>query len=113
MTEIVRRGRPAKFRNAADKQKAYRERKKQACAELEALRKAEWENSPEGLKAKEIEIGNQREKHVEKLQTMHRWSKDIDADYKVWLEEDRKLLDAWWAAREKWYQVWKAAGYPK
>jgi len=110
---INRMGRPAHFRNAAEKQKAYRERKKQADADAEALRKSQWENSLEGLKAKEDQASQERADHLSKLRTMYQWATDIDKDYHIWLVRDIALCDAWWQAHCRWYDAWKLAGFPK
>lgn len=110
---MAERGRPAQFRNAAEKQKAYRARKKQEALEGEVLRKSKWENSLDGLKCKEDHASQERADHLAVLHTMYRWSTDIDKDYHSWLTKDIALVEAWWQAHVRWYDAWEKAGFPK
>jgi seryl-tRNA synthetase len=99
-----KRGRPAEFRNAAEKQKAYRERKKQQEAELEALRKYEYEHSLEGL--------------ADKVDLLAKSFRDVQAEFPrltaddvpEWSKAVNRALDAWWDAHGAWYRAWIVAG---
>lgn len=108
LPEPTKRGRPKQFRNAAEKQKAYRERKKQQQVELEALRKSEYENSLEGLRDKVLELHIQCEKNLAACTKV--WPRDGSQEQA--LAERPALVNTWWEAHQVWYEAWKAAGYP-
>lgn len=88
---MMQRGRKAEYRNAAEKQKAYRDRQRTLKNEHQSLEDALRNSS------------TARDQHLARLNTMHVWSSDIDHDYPIWLKEDIRLLEVWWTAHSALY----------
>jgi hypothetical protein len=108
----MKKGRPAQFRNAAEKQKAYRQRKKQADAALEALRKSEYENSLECLRANELNLHKACDNWLHGSPYHTNGFLRGEDNYNAWAAEYRRLCDSWWEAHRKWYSKWKTLGFP-
>jgi hypothetical protein len=85
------RGRPKRYENQADKQKAYRERRK---AQVQPLRKS----------AADYWAEKRNEYDVLLVQHRHRFPK-CELDYPAWSKEQQRLLDLWWDAHGKAYYL--------
>lgn len=100
-------GRPKKFRNAAEKQKAYRERKKQA----KALRKSSGSESetsaPDDLRATVIYW----HENSQSLLPMMSWlQNNPDKTFDDWQRLRNQSHDKWWEAHQAWYKAGMPGG---
>ena len=110
------RGRPRIFVTQAEKQKAYRDRKR----EEEALRKSSGSILKEPYPPCEFpdlfilwqtkeQIGNDCDRHAHMLF----WSPEFLAmGYDEWRRLRLEFQVQWEKAHDAWYSAWKAAGFP-
>lgn len=85
-------GRPKRYESQADKQKAYRERKKESLNPVNALR-----NKVDTLKAIVLEASLACDKHRASFGTIK------EDEYPRWLAENTRLQDVWWKAHGEHY----------
>ena len=113
------RGRPRIFVTLAEKQRAYRQRKKESEAlrnsttpVIEAIPSVQDELTRLWL---EVERFAQEDRdqiaHHADMANLHFYASD--EGYRHWLKIRAENNDQWWAAHQAWYAAWKVAGYPK
>ena len=109
-------GRPRIFVTQAEKQKAYRERKKQ-----EAVLRNSSGNiltvEPEPVDGSELAILRDKVLAIGAAHERHRrmplYGPEFDAmGFDTWNRKCHEYQDTWWTAHQAWYAAWKAAGYP-
>lgn len=100
------RGRPRKHTNDADKQKAYRERKKQE--RTEALRKSE--EAKAGVIALAAKVDEWSALYDQHQARFLEYSAD---DVPKWSAEVNRLCNCWWESHGEWYTAWLAIDAPK
>lgn len=87
----MNRGRPKRYENQADKQKAYRERKK---VQTPALRKSA------------VAYWTEKVAEIEALHKQHRLNfPRYEDEYPGWAKEARRLYELWDEAHEKSYYL--------
>jgi len=107
------RGRPRIFVTNAEKQKAYRDRKRQDSAlrnlPFEQLSQIVTEqNELEVLWGKAHEISDERRQVIANFYQLT----VIEDKFDEWNRRVRELADQWWAAHQIWASKWRESGCP-
>ena len=106
------RGRPRIFVTRADKQKAYRDRKKRDSALRNSFDRQTSPVAPDHelevlwIKTEEIERS-----HAELVANFYALTVTRDG-FDDWNRRIRELADQWSAAHQIWYAAWKVMRYP-
>jgi hypothetical protein len=102
------KGRPRIFVTQAEKQKAYRERKKQELALRNSSGNILCDPDPIPVELSNIEalVMNTSRLHRE---TRYRF---MEMEYKDWSNKMHELQELWWKQHQEWYQSWIASGAP-
>lgn len=89
-------GRPRQFRNAAERQKAYRDRKRN----MGALRNSDVDPIAQ-LKVVEKAAGRECDEH---RALFYQWGV-IEDRYPEWARRASELQEAWWKAHQAWWNA--------